>query len=76
MSDPAATHQNRREMFRSCLRYLALGGISWVSARLISRGAGSPAADGYCWSQTCGDCAAVAGCELPQAQAAKRTSER
>ena len=76
MSDPAATHQTRREMFRSCLRYLALGGVSLVSAGLIGRGTASPATDGCCRSPYCGDCGAIAGCELPQALAAKRPNQR
>lgn len=63
---------SRREMFRSTLRYLALGGISLTSAGLIARGVASSAAGGCLWSSSCGDCAAIAHCNLPQALGVKK----
>ena len=71
-----AKRQSRREMFRSTLRYLALGGISLASARLISRGAASRAEGGCRRSASCVNCAAIGRCKLPRALAAKKRNER
>lgn len=76
MNHTAARRQNRREMFRSTLRYLALGGISLGSAGLIARAVTSPAQGGCRRWPSCRDCAALAQCTLPQASAAKRGRKR
>ena len=76
MHHTTAKRQSRREMFRSTLRYLALGGISLASAGLIARGVASSAAGGCRRSASCGDCEAIARCRLPQALAAKKRNER
>jgi hypothetical protein len=76
MNHAAEQQPSRREMFRTALRYLALGGISLTSAGLIARGAASPAQGGCRWSPSCGDCAAIAHCNLPQALTARRRHER
>ncbi len=75
MNHLAAKRQNRREMFRSTLRYLALGGISLTSAGLIARGVGA-SAEGCRRRLSCGGCAAIVHCNLPQALAMKRRSEK
>ena len=70
-----ATEQqpSRREVFRTALRYLALGGISLMSAGLIARGAASPAQGGCRWSPSCATCPMpTAHCRLPQALAARK----
>ena len=75
MSHTSAQQPSRREMVRSALRYLALGGISLTSAGLIARSVASSAAGG-CPRSPCGDCAAIDHCNLPQALAAKRDDQR
>jgi hypothetical protein len=72
MNHDAEPQPSRREMFRSGLRYLALGGISLMSAGLIARGAASSAQGGCRWSPSCGDCPAITCCKLPQALAVRR----
>jgi hypothetical protein len=60
---------NRREMCRNGLRWLALGGITVLSAGLVHQGAGA----GDCQRATaCGDCSQRDGCQLPQARAARK----
>jgi hypothetical protein len=76
MNDHTAKRPSRREILRSTLRYLGLGGICLGSAGLIARGAASPDQGGCRWSPSCGDCAALADCTLPRALAAKGHSER
>ena len=76
MNHDAEPQPSRREMFRSAIRYLALGGISLASAGLIARGAASPTQGGCRWSPSCGDCEAITQCNLPQALAARRRHER
>ena len=76
MHHTTAKRQSRREMLRSTLRYLALGGISLASAGLIARGAASPAQGGCRRSPSCGNCAAITYCKLPQALAARKRNER
>jgi hypothetical protein len=71
-----AHRPNRRELFRSTLRYLALGGISLTSAGLIARGVAPPAGGGCRQSPSCAGCGAIARCELPRALAAKRRIQR
>jgi len=73
---PTAKRQSRREMFRSTLRHLALGGISLASAGLIARGAAPPAKGGCRRSPACGNCAAIAHCKLPRALAARKDNQR
>ena len=68
---------DRREMFRTSARYLALGGIALISGGLIARTAGSPTRCGQLAQlASCSECAAMAGCTLAPALAAKRSSKR
>jgi hypothetical protein len=76
MNHRTTQQQSRRELLRSTLRYLALGAVSLASAGLVSRGAVSSGEGGCRWSPSCGDCAAIARCRLPQALALKMRSER
>ncbi len=46
MTERESHRTTRREMFRGCLRYLALAGVAATSAGLILRGAGSPGQGG------------------------------
>jgi len=72
LNHAAEPQPSRREMFRSAVRCLALGGISLMSAGLIARGAASPVQGGCRRSPSCGDCTAVTHCKLPQASAVRR----
>jgi len=63
--------RSRREMFRSTARYLALGGISLLSAGLIAKGTTSSAGGRCRRSFDCRNCAAVAYCQLPPALSAR-----
>ena len=71
MNQPDSQRANRREMLRSAARYLALGGISVVSAGMIWRS--RIAADGaQCRRQSgCRECKLLGRCDLPQAIKAK-----
>jgi hypothetical protein len=55
--------QTRREMCRTALRCLALGGVGLLSAALVGRSS----AEGCPRQAPCRDCAALAACRLPQA---------
>ena len=63
---------NRREMVRSGLRYLALGGIAVFSAGLLLRDALAPGANRCRRSPCCRGCAVLADCRLPQAATARQ----
>ena len=62
--------QSRREVLRSSLRYLALGGIWVVSAALIAREPAMPGQRRCRRPFSCRDCAALAECKLPRAAVA------
>jgi hypothetical protein len=69
MNEPQTT---RREMCRTTLRCLALGGITVLSGVLVGR-----TMSGGCRRQvSCRDCAALGDCGLPQALEAKRKERR
>ena len=77
MKQPGEQVQNRREMFRSALRYLAFGGIGLLSAGLIFRQDRSStrtevACPLFRPPLGCGNCTALAGCKLPAAAAARK----
>ena len=61
--------KNRREMFRTSARWLALGGIGLLSGGLIVRGSGKTAECRQ--SASCHDCATLARCTLPPAMTAR-----
>jgi len=63
-SGPKPETQNRREMCRSALRYLALGGITVLSAGLIVRRTASSAPASCRRSLSCRECAAFDHCRL------------
>ena len=67
---------SRREMLRSGVRYLALTGVSLLSAGLLVRASGPTAADRCSRSPACGNCRALATCRRPQALAAKKRKAR
>jgi len=74
MNDSTECKANRLELLRSTARYLALGGLSLVSAGLIVRGGGSSAA--ACGRRCgCRGCPALAHCQLACA-AARREAQR
>jgi hypothetical protein len=58
----------RREMCRTTLRCLALGGIAVLSGTLVERAASA----GCRRAVSCRDCAALGKCDLPQALDTKR----
>lgn len=68
--------QDRREMFWTSVRYLALGGIGLLSAGLIAPGSGPPGRGRCGQPVSCGDCRAIARCTLPAARAARRSNSR
>jgi hypothetical protein len=86
MNQKAEQPQDRREMCRDAVRYLALGGIVLLSGGLITRDVGRGRSD-RCPNTgavvrlpqeqhlVCRDCAALAECPLPAAAAA-RTGNR
>jgi hypothetical protein len=74
VSNRPEQQQNRRELCRDTLRYLAAGGIALFSAGLIVKGAGRSAKGRCAKSLACRDCAALAGCDLPAALSAKRAT--
>ena len=76
MNHPTKPRQSRREMFRSSVRYLALGGVSLVCGRLILKVAESPAEESCRRPLACRDCAALAECRLAEALAAKKCNRR
>jgi len=82
MQNRAEAGQTRREMFRSSMRYLALGGLGLLSAGLLARPRGSSPAErrlgdrpGFRAAKmglspsaaSCRRCSARATCRLPQA---------
>lgn len=71
MTNPDQQQQSRREMLRSGVRYLALAGVSLLSAGLLVRGRGGSASDRCPRSAPCRHCGALAKCRRPQALAAK-----
>ena len=56
---------DRREMFRSSLRYLALGGIGWAAAVGIRRAASSPSTASCGLTLPCSQCAAMSALLAP-----------
>ncbi|NQU21399.1 MAG: hypothetical protein HQ567_08960 [Candidatus Nealsonbacteria bacterium] len=72
MNRPDNQRPNRRELFRSVARYVALGGISLASVGLIWRGRSGRCRRLPC----CRECELLARCELPEAAAAKKRGSR
>ncbi len=76
MDRPPERAQSRRQMFRRCLRYAALGGLALLSAGVLARGTDSRRKGPCARPLPCGGCPALARCRLPQALSAKRQRER
>jgi hypothetical protein len=62
----------RRELLASSVRYVALGGLTLLSAGLVMR-RGNPICPRL---PDCRDCAALDRCGLPEAVAARRSARR
>lgn len=63
---------NRREFLRDCARYPLLVGLGVLGVTLAGR-RGDPASAAPCVkARVCRDCAAFAGCALPEAKAARQ----
>jgi len=72
MSRPSPkSSAGRREFLRDGLRYVALGGLAAISARLAARRAGLPAGQVCIGAGLCRGCEAFEDCGLPQALSAK-----
>ncbi len=73
MSQPAQRQPTRREVLRSSARYLALGGVTLMSAGLIAGRSGRWATDCDRRLSACRDCAVLNDCRLAPAVAAKKS---
>jgi hypothetical protein len=73
MRDSSGQVENRREFFRSGVRYSLLAGVSAVAALLGRR----RLAGQRCVNRgICGGCAVFEACGLPQALSVKQAKER
>ena len=60
--------QSRRQMFRSSLRYAALGGLALLSGDLLLRGVGTPPRSRCNRTTSCDHCPLLSKCSFrPQA---------
>jgi hypothetical protein len=66
----------RRQFLRDGLRYIILGGLTAVSAKLAARRAARPAGQVCISAGICRGCAAFDDCGLPQALSAKEALGR
>ena len=73
MNSERSPHLTRRQFFRDAARWAALAAVAAVAARLTAKSRNGPGLPGQeCRNLgVCRDCAAFAGCVLPQALSAK-----
>ena len=69
MDNSSEPQQDRREWLRSAARYTILGTLGLGTAALVRHGGG---ADDCHKRLSCGQCALLGRCELPQAASTRR----
>lgn len=67
--------ENRREMFRTFGRTLALMGLAGFGSMAVMRQSRSPLEDDCDRIDPCGGCKILSRCELPKAVTARRSYE-